>query len=526
MTSFLEAPPIRPTDIELRDYQIDAITAVRDEFAARRRSTLLILPTGCGKTVTFGMIARRVAERGGRALVLAHREELIDQAAETLTRLGLDVGVEKAGSHARALYDPHAVVASVQTLRPGRLALWPADYFRLVIVDEAHHAVAESYRKILRHFDAFKLGVTATADRADGESLGQVYESVAYEYSLWDAMTAPPPGPYLCRYKFVQCDVGIDLRDIRTTGDDLNAADLEDAIRPHVETLANAIRQEIGDRKTIVFTPDVGSAQAMATALESIGVKAAWVAGSSADRRDIIRAFKRGEFQVLCNCMIATEGFDVPDISAVVLCRPTQSRALYSQMCGRGCRLAPGKRDCLLVDFDWLTTRHELVKPVELFDSTTTDDETLAIAAELTRGAKGVDVMEAVEQARVETARRTTLRIKAREREILYRKVSYDPLAAMESLGMVTRKEADKNLGTATEKQKAYLAKLGVAATESLSKRHATRLIDEISARRQQGLASFKQVSWLISKGFDPVIARSMTKEQASEALGRTFQRV
>lgn len=515
-----ETPALRPTDVNLRAYQREAIDAVRGEFSAKKKATLLVMATGLGKTVVMGSIARMVAERGGRTLILAHRGELIDQATETIMRLGMTPGVEKADQRARSLFEPHVVVATVQTMQRKRLEGWPRDYFKLVMTDEAHHATADTYRNIYNHFDALKLGVTATADRADEEFLGDVFESVAYEYSLWDAMTAPEPGPYLSRLRFVQCDVGIDLRSIRTTAGDLNAADLEEAIRPHIETLANAIKQEVGDRKTLIFTPDVGSATAMATALDSIGLRTRWVAGDSPDRKAIIAGFRNGDFQALANCNLATEGFDVPDIEAVVLCRPTKSRPLYAQMAGRGTRLSPGKEYCLLVDFNWLTSKHDLVKPVELFDTTKTDGETLDIATELLESRKGLDLKEAVEQAREEQKRRTVLRIKAREREVRYRRVAYDPLSAMATLGVAARKEASGLQGTITEKQRTTLERFGLTGLDSCSKRRAHMLLDTIFARKNQGLATVKQVGTLIGFGFDPAQARAMSKDQASQAIG------
>lgn len=519
---------LRPTDIKLRPYQYAAIGAIRDRFEAGDRSTLLILPTGTGKTVTFGYYAYTLAREGKRTLILAHRSELIDQAAETLSRLGLEVDIEKAESYARTLGDPHAVVATVQTLQRKRLESWPRDYFDLVVTDEAHHATADSYANIYRHFDAKHLGVTATADRSDDDHLSAVFDSVAYELTLWDAMTAEAPGPYLSRLRFVQCDVGIDLRDIRTTAGDLNAGDLEEAIRPHVEKLANAVKQEIGDRRGLVFTPDVGSAQAMASAFESIGVSARWVSGDDADRRTKVAAYKAGEFQLLCNCALLTEGFDAPETAAIVLCRPTKSRSLYAQMVGRGTRLAPGKTNCLLIDFNWLTVKHDLVKPYELFDSSRTGDEEQKVARELVaRAAKaeadGADLLEIVEQAREEAKRRIELRVKTRERAVAYRRVSYDPLSAMETLGIPVRQEAQSLIGTATDRQKSTLAKFGVDQVETLSRRRASVLLDQCIGRSKAGLATFKQVSHLIRNGVEPEQARAMSVKAASAFLSEIW---
>lgn len=517
---------VGPTDIRLRPYQRDAIDAIRQKFSDGDRSTLLILPTGTGKTITFGSIIKRTIEKGGRSLVLAHRGELIDQAMESLCNLGLDPAVEKAGEFARAIYEPDVVVATVQTLQRDRLESWPADHFRLIVTDEAHHATADSYRKIYKHFcgkgGARHLGVTATADRADEDLLSDVFDSVAYELSLWDAMTAEPPGPYLARLRFVQCDVGIDLRDIRTTADDFNQADLEEAIKPHIETLANAIRQEAGQRKTLVFTPDVGSAQAMATALDSIGVPAQWVAGDDSMRKEKVKAFKRGEFQALCNCALLTEGFDCPDVAAIALCRPTKSRPLYAQMVGRGTRMASGKTDCLLIDFNWLTAKHDLVKPVELFDTTKTSTELIEVAQEMAVAQPGRDLLDLIDQAQEVVEQRRIIRVKAQQREVKYRKVSYDPISVMDVLGIPIRKETVV-VTPATEKQQAYLTKCKLTNVGNISKRQATTIIGHLMKRRDNKLATVNQVQWLIRNGHDPVDARSLTFADASAALDRYF---
>lgn len=509
----------------MRPYQADAYQAIRREFAAGKRSTCVIMATGLGKTALFAKAARGTVVKDGKVLVLAHRGELIEQAANTLERVGIIPGIEKAGSYARAAFDPDVVVATVQTMQRDRLESWPSDHFRLVIVDEAHHATATSYQKILSHFDTARvLGVTATPDRADDDSIADVFDSIAYEMNIWDGMTASEPGPYLCRLKFVQCDVEIDLRDIRTTAGDFNLADLEARIAPMIDTLANAIRQEIDDRKTLIFTPDVGSAMAMATALQSMGLNADWVAGSSLDRDEKIKRYKDGKTQILANCNLLTEGFDAPGTSAIVLCRPTKSRPLYAQQVGRGTRLAPGKSDCLLVDFNYLTAEHELVRPADLFDSMGTDAETLKIVNEMVKEKKGLDLVDVVEQARATQEERQILRVQAREREVKYRRVSYDPLAAADTLGIPNRGPVSATHNPPTPKQAEVLKKFGVENAESLSKRRASGMIDVLIARSKQGLATMKQVSWLISKGVEPAAARSMNFEEASASLDQFFR--
>lgn len=523
MTCLLSKPELGADTITARPYQLEAIEATRRELKTHR-STCVIHPTGLGKTVLFSKIARLTVEKGNRALILAHRGELIEQAADTLERVGILAGIEKAETYARSAFEPDVVVGTVQSFQRDRLASWPSDHFRLVIVDEAHHATATTYQKILNYFHAAKvLGVTATPDRADEDEIADVFESIAHEITIWDAMTAPPPGPYLCRLKFVQCDLEIDLRDIRTTGGDYNLGDLEKLIRPLIDKLANAIRQEAGDRPTIIFTPDVGSAQAMATALQTMNLTADWISGESQDRKAKINKYKDGETQYLCNCNLLTEGFDAPKTAAIALCRPTQSRNLYSQMVGRGTR--PAKPDCLLIDFNYLTKKHDLVRPADLFDSMDTSDETAQIFNELLKERKGQDLVDVVEKARATQQERQVLRVQAHQREVKYRKVSYDPLSAADTLGIPVRGVVNAVNDPPSPKQCDLLKKFGVENPESLSRRRASRMIDVLLERRRKGLATMKQVSWAINKGVNPTVARAMSFDEAHAYLDTVFRK-
>lgn len=527
MTTLLARPELGADTLTARPYQDEALQAVRTEFAKGVRSTLVIHPTGLGKTLLASKIARKAVEKGNRVLFLAHRGELIHQTASMMERVGIMAGVEMADSYARSLYEPDVVIASVQTMQRKRLASWEADTFGLIICDEAHHFTAKSFRAVPDHFARAKvLGLTATPDRADEDNLTAIFQTVAHELTLWDGMTAPPPGPYLCRLKFVQLDVQIDLRDIKTTAGDYSPADLEDKIRPLVDTLANAIRQEIGERQTIVFTPDVGSAQAMATAFDSLGLRAEWVAGDSPDRDAIVKRYKDGETQVIVNCMILTEGFDSPETSAIVLCRPTKSRSLYSQMVGRGTRLKPGGGDCLLIDFDYLTVKHDLVRPADLFDRTDADPEVVNLANRKAKDKPGMDLLDLVEQARAEVKERQVLRIKAHEREIKARsRVSYDPLAVADVLGIVNRSPANASHQPAGGPQVEALERRGIVGASSMSRRQAKKMLDILNDRRSKDLATYKQVSWLVAKGVDPVVARVMPFAEASARLDQLFNK-
>ena len=506
MGFLLELPAPGPAAVTLRPYQRAAVDAIHARFETDR-STLLILPTGCGKTVTFGWLAREFADQGKKTLVLAHRGELITQAVEKLSHLGLICEKEMAEHDAFCQPDCHAVIATVQTLQRKRLTRWPADHFDLIITDEAHHGTAGSYQKIYDHFwKAKHLGVTATADRGDKINLGGVFESVAYEMLLWDAVHYVNPetdqlDPMLSRLTALQIDTQIDLRNIRTTAGDFNQADLEAAIRPYIEVLANETKKAIGERPTIVFTPDVGSAMAMASALTSLGLKADYVHGGDPKRAEKIEAFQKQRIQVLCNCALLTEGFDAPHVAAVVLCRPTKSRALYCQMVGRGTRLAPGKDDCLIVDFSWLTKKHDLIKPADLVAERAMDGREKEIFEELLVSGSELDIMEAVKTAKelkekedVEKEEARRIKMEVRERNFDCKRYKVEFVSCDQWLNVKPSSKPSKWVRTATDGQLDLMAKLKIDAPEGISVDHARNLIDAAIQRRKAGLASLRQM--------------------------------
>lgn len=520
MSKLLPTPPIGTNTLSPRIYQTEAIDAAREKLRDHR-STLIVLPTGTGKTCVFAMAARMCAEKGRRTLILAHREELINQAASVLERVGLAPGIERADSYARSMFDPHAVVATVQTLRGKRLESWPRDYFRLIVVDEAHHSTAQSYRNILDYFGRAKVvGVTATPDRADEDEIADVYESTAYEMSIFEAMTAPAPGPYLAPLKFVRCDTPIDLRGLKSSSEDYNEADIAERITPLIEVLANAIKARVGGRQTLVFTPDCASASAMATALQSIDCKADYVWGDSPDRVEKIERYKSGHTRILVNCMIFTEGFDAPYTSAVVLCRPTKSRSLYSQMVGRGTRLAPGKDDCIVVDFSWLTEDLKLVRPADLIISRAKDDESDAaeVLDMLTDADEEVDLIEAAKKAKEEGTRRRALKIEAKAREDKLKWTQLDPLSG--AFGMldvpVVGSIYDATHDRPSRGLVEALCKFKVPSPERLSKRNAKALMGRLCERADAGLSSLAQIKVLVKNGVPIEQAREMSKSEAS----------
>jgi superfamily II DNA/RNA helicase len=319
--------------------------------------------------------------------------------------------------------------------------------------------------------------------------------------------------------------VDIDLRDLRTKEGDYTDADLEARIGPLVDTLANAIRQEAGDRSTLVFTPMIKSAQGMATALQSIGIRADWISGDDPDREKKIEQYTKGEIQMLCNVQLLTEGVDLPRTAAIALCRPTKSRPLYAQIVGRGTRLYEGKQDALIIDFNFLTTKHKLVKHVELCDGSGVDQEVLDDAQELMNKNKKLSLVDAISEAEKEHKRKTVLRIQARERNIGYKRVSYDPLSVCDAIGIPWRgsRVTDAVITRATPGQVKLLNRLGIADAPNLSRTRAKTIIDYTLSRSKAGLASPKQTSHLIANGVEPEQARAMSKKEASDFLSKLW---
>jgi len=351
----------------LRPYQRDAVDAVRREWKSVR-STLMVQATGCGKTITMAAIANDCVSNGGRVLLLAHRGELLDQAADKFERA---VGIECAreqGTNRAEHSNASVVVGSVQTLmNDKRRARWPRDSFSHVFVDEAHHAAAQSYQKILSYFNRAKvLGVTATPDRGDKKALKDTFETIAYEYDLRQAVE----DGWLCSIEVEQVPIKIDLRKVKVNRitKDYDAGALAEAMDPHLSEIADEVARICAERKTVIFLPLIDIAQEFAEMLNARGMVCAEVDGKSPDRDEILRRFQHNEFRAITNAMLLTEGWDCPDVDCVVVLRPTKSRALYCQMVGRGTRLSPetGKEKLLLPDFLWLSEKHELCSPASL----------------------------------------------------------------------------------------------------------------------------------------------------------------
>ena len=491
---------------ELRPYQQQARDRIHAEWENGHTRTLLVLPTGTGKTIVFASVAADQVRAGDRVLILAHRGELLEQAADKLQRsTGLVSAVEKAESTCLDSWF-RVVVGSVQTLqRTARLERFPQDYFGTIIIDEAHHAITDGYRRILDYFSGAKvLGVTATPDRGDMRNLGEVFDSLAFEYKLTDAIKEG----YLCKIMAQTIPLQLDITSVTMSGGDYAVGDLGTALDPYLEQIAAEMARRCKSRKTVVFLPLIKTSQKFRDLLNTYGFRAAEVNGQSADRRQVLADFDAGKYNVLCNSMLLTEGWDCPSVDCVVVLRPTKVRSLYSQMVGRGARLSPGKTDLLLLDFLWMTDKHELCRPADLV----CEDRTVArqMTEHLAETGCPEDIEEAAAQAsedvvaQREEALAKQLEEQRRKKAKLVDPLQYEMSIQAEDLaGYVPA--FGWEAGPPSEQQTAALEKLGILpdAVESAGK--AALLLDRLNKRRDEGLTTPKQIRCLEKYGFQHV---------------------
>lgn len=492
--------------MKLRPYQEEAKEAILENWSKGVRKTLLVLPTGCGKTIVFAKIAEERVKQGDRVLILAHRGELLDQASDKIEKTtGLGCAAEKAeqtciGSWFRI------VVGSVQSMmREKRLDRFPEDYFGTIIIDEAHHCISDSYQRVLQHFPMAKiLGVTATPDRGDMRNLGSVFETLAYEYTLPKAIKEG----YLSPIKAITIPLKVDLTKVGMQSGDFKLGDLGTALDPYLYNIAEEMKKYCMDRKTVVFLPLVKTSQKFRDILNENGFHAAEINGDSQDRAEILRDYEGGKYNVLCNSMLLTEGWDCPFVDCIVVLRPTKVRSLYCQMVGRGTRLASGKEHLLLLDFLWHTERHELCHPAHLIC------ENEEVAKKMTENLEAagcpVDIEEAEKAAaedvvaqREEALAKQLAEMKKRKRKLV------DPLQFEMSIqaedlsGYVPA--FGWEMAPPSDKQKQTLEKYGILPDQIDNVGKATKILDRLHKRREEGLTTPKQIRFLEGKGFQHV---------------------
>ena len=552
--------------MQLRSYQNWCCDRIMQKLTVEgSRSTLVVLPTGCGKTIVFASIAD--AWEQGRVLVLAHREELIFQAFEKIKAVTgqvpeIEMADMKASSGSGFLGQSKFVVASVQSIcQPSRLERFSPSDFGLVIVDEAHHCVLanKTYGRIVRHFQQNAelriLGVTATPDRADEEALGQVFDSVAFEYGIAEAIHDGWLVPIDQQFAVVEA---LDFSKVRTTAGDLNEGDLEAVVMEEgpLHKVVDSTIQYAGKEPTLVFAVSVAHARAMAdifnrhAKLEGTG-QAVCLHGETPRevRRETLREYAERRFQFLVGCGLFLEGFDAPAISVVSMARPTKSRSLYAQAVGRGTRTLPGVVDgvesaaervqaiatsgkprLLVLDFVGNSGRHKLVTCADILGGNYSEAIIEDAVEAMRRGGGPRRVLDELGNAeereteakrKAEEAKRRREEAEARRRaerqavvgKAVVRTESVDPFGhdSLPERGAGFEKHGDM----ATEKQVEWLRDQGINAV-GWTKAQAGKRIGELMDRYRLGGCTEKQAKKLREFGENP---DGMSRNKASALL-------
>lgn len=540
----------------LRDYQIRAVNRCIEELDANR-STLLVAATGTGKTVMFSNVARHYLDRG-RIMVLAHREELIRQAAEKLGAItGFAADVEMADE--RCIERPglgvdvaKIVVSTIQTQISGsgekrRMHRFTPSEFSLVIVDEAHHGASKSYEAVVNHYrqnpDLRVLGVTATPDRADKLALGKMFDTCAFSYDIADGIDDGWLVPVI---QDVQRLEGLDLSNVGTVGDDFNQEQLASVMEAEKSLYGIAHRtfEVAAGRRTLLFAVSVAQAERIAEIINRHQFGAArWLCGKHLpdERREIIRDFKANRFNILCNVAVLTEGYDDPGIECISMGRPTKSRTVYAQQIGRGTRPIPGyiddglaqnaeerraviaaspKPSLTVIDFVGNAGRHKLVTATDILGGKFPEDvvDALKIRTQQDGPVNVREMLKAINadktrrhaeqeaKRQAEAARRASLVVKAE-----YSSQRVSPFTIEEQVGQY--RSACDYANPPTDKQIAAILKFGTTPPQGCTKRQAGAILDRLITESRVGPPTPKQASLLRKYRYN---TEGMTREQAS----------
>ncbi|MFZ1108465.1 MAG: DEAD/DEAH box helicase [Rhodomicrobium sp.] len=481
--------------ISLRPYQQDAVAAVFSSWQAGYRAPLLVLPTGAGKTITFAEVARRTQ---GRVLVIAHRRELIWQAQDKIELVtGIRPSVDMGYMGAKA--NDRIVVATVQGLARGRRI--EGGQFELAIIDEAHHALGDNqYGAVLDAIGAPKiLGVTATPYRADKKALAELFDDNPFSLGMLDLIELAKKtegGEGLCDITVKTLPVKVDLRGVHVRQGDFVDAEVADALAPLLDPLADLIAAEYADKKLLAFCPLRATSRQWTEALIARGLAAAHVQGDSPDRTEILAAYARNEVRFLSNSNVLTEGFDQPDIDAILVLRPTKSRGLFAQMIGRGTRLFPGKDKLLVLDPCFVSERHNVMSASSLVARDDMHEKRVADLME-----HGLTLKEAVE-AEEQAAKASLADSLARSMKEASRRTAYERRLAELALVLNVAELASYEPTMAwhsqppSDKQLKALDHAGIDPSAIWCKGLASAVMDKLAERRKHDLATFKQARY------------------------------
>lgn len=527
-------------NLRLRPYQNKSVEAIFEAWL-KSVATLLVLPTGCGKTQVFTEVIHRVHPK--KSIVIAHREELITQARARIEQMtGLKCEVEMGNIKASdTLWNKaDVIIATVQTLNSSdRLKKFRPEDFGLLVIDEAHRGTCCTYRKVVDHFrqnpELRVLGVTATPDRLDEQALGQVFESVAFEYDLPTAIDDGWLVPVVQNYVHIQ---GLDYSKCRTTAGDLNQGDLAKVMEEEetIQGIAAATLATIGAKRTIVFAVTVLQAEALSNIFNRhLPGGSGWICGKTAkdERRELLARFDAGKIQIMVNVGCLTEGYDSPGIECVVMASSTKSRAKYCQQLGRGTRSLPGIVDafdlaedrklaisssskpvCTVLDFVGNSGKHKLIGAADVLGGKYSD-EIIAKAKKKCDGKPMGQILAEVEQETVAEAKARAESEEARRKNIVataqFSLTQISPFD-MFNIRPDSRQDDGRRLSPA---QAGVLERAGIDVSR-MGYFQQKQLLVEVFARRDNNLSTFKQSKTLARYGYD---AQKMTFDTASALI-------
>lgn len=487
-----------------RPYQAAGREAVHKAWQTYQKA-LVVWPTGTGKTILFSLLSSDILQQGGRVLILAHRHELLQQAQQKLlAATGIDSCVEKAEETAYGALE-RVTVGSVQTMMNlSRLDRFPRDYYSHIVVDECHHCLTDSYQRIFAYFDKAKvLGVTATPDRGDLRDLGRFFEIKAHEYLLPQAIA----DGFLCKIRAQMIPLKIDLNSVNF-GTNTEDEDIGNALEPYIPQIAAELWKCCQSRKLLIFAPLCAIAQKIRDAMAAVGFKAFYASGEYRDEMKEWNAAGKGACMV--NAMLLTEGYDHPLIDAVCFLRPTRSRSLYAQACGRGTRIHPLKEYLLIPDFLWLSEKYSLCHPAHLLAESDEVADIMVKRSEAGAGGGEEDIdMESVETAQAEFLQKREEALAKKLAEQRRKKAKLvDPLQFAVSIGdeglADYQPTMPDEMKPATLEQLKFLEEFGLATTD-MSSGMAAKAQAAIERRRTQNLALPKQIRLLERFGFQHV---------------------
>jgi superfamily II DNA or RNA helicase len=528
-------------DVSLREYQEKAVRAIFARWRAGDRGTGIEHATATGKTYVFSAVIARYERAFGRRpdgkprrfLVLAHRDYLLTQAARTLLRMHVDCAIEQGNRKARNAItadefgnlfgEPSCVIASVMSMQDNgttkRLLEWDEDYFDLIVVDEGHHVLSPVYRKILNHFNyKHLLIVSGTFDRLDGRNVGEVIDSIADRYLLDQAVEEE----WVCNVKVKWVKLQVDISTVKSIGrglnKDLNEVEIARIVAPHVEPFAWEIKRLIEDRQAILFAPSVEVSRWMADALTSLGIKSEHLDAKSKNRDEVLREYRAGHVRIVCNYGLFSEGYDMPEIGAVILMRPTLSRALYCQMVGRGLRPNNGD-DLWLIDFPWVSGSHRLVKPTDLFftKGSKYTEEVIREAERFIDDQEIDDILAAIKRADEEIKVYDRFKLEISDGRAQSTVIEYNPLSEKDRAKLPRRRQSEEvKFRPPTPNMIRYLESQGIAGADGLPFQRAMAMVKKYKQREEAGYAPKWMVDRLQEFGVDRKYAKKLMKPEAA----------